>query len=259
MTGLPVRPAQMVLRTMPHPDGSSRRIWIYEDWLSACTHLQRHLLTAPECQAWALVIPCLEEIVPLDDTDGRWRYYRRFLDTNGVEGQALYDRYCGAVENAGEDATRLAWHVTSGRATVALGTSGVLMVIESSLKTAFLPGQGDPSIVDSCRGQDQPRHDRRDPRTRGMRSGRTIGRGTSAGDSGDGHDRGSLKWTETQKLYYGAFRPAVQFVRSRYYLDLDVRGQRRLGEYGLLKDVLPPMSCLKYEHWMTLREKGRQP
>jgi hypothetical protein len=181
------------------------------------------------------------------------------VETHGAEGQALYDRYCGAVEDAGQDATRLAWHVTSGRVTIALGTSGVLMVIESSLKTAFLPGQGDPSIVDSCQGWDQPRPDSRNPRLRGMRSGCTVERATSAGGRGHPRDRGSQDWTEAQKLYYGVFRPAVQFLRSRYHLDLDVRGQRRLSEYGLLKDVLPPMSCMKYEHWVALREKGRQP
>src|SRR5262249_39076170 len=160
---------RMVLRTMPHPDGSSGRIAIYEDWHSACVHLQRHLLTAPECAGWGLVIPGLDEVVDLGDADRRWRYFQRTLKTQGVEGQALYDRFCEAVEGAGRDATRLAWYVTSGRVTLALGTSGVLMVIETALKTAFLPGQGDPAVVNSGRGRDQARPDSSRPRSMGMR------------------------------------------------------------------------------------------
>jgi hypothetical protein len=247
----------MILRTMPHPDGSSRRIWIYEDWHSACTHLQRHLLTAPECEAWALVIPCLDEIVALGEADSRWRYHRRMVETHGVEGQALYDRYCLALQQAGRDATGLAWHATCDGVTVALGTTGVLMVIETSLKTAFLPGQGDPGAVISGRGPDEPRPDSVKPRLPGMRSGRTAERAVAVGCEGSGRDRRSQAWTEAQKLYYGAFRPAVQFIRSRYHLDLDVRGRRRLSDYGLLKDILPPMSRLKYENWLELCEKAQ--
>ena len=162
---------------------------------------------------------------------------------------------CGCAGASG-DAARLGWKNWRGGVTIALGTEGILMVIANTLKTAFLPGQGDPEAVVSAAESGGPRSDSPTPRTRGMRSGRGGVPGWTREDRDRWHRQSD--WSESQRLYYGVFRPAVQLIRSQYHRGLDVPG-RRLSDYGLLKAVLPPMSRLKYHDWLELRETAQRP
>jgi hypothetical protein len=238
----------LVLRTVPHPAEGSE-VQAFGDWEAACAHLRDHLLTAPECHAWALVVPACAGVVDLEDTDARWAYAREALTTAGASAQALYDLYAGAVAADLRDAAALGWHCSAGAVTVALGTSGVLAVLVKCLRTAFLPGQGDARATAAARAEDQARPgDRR--RERGMRSG-PAGRGGREARAAAGRE---ARWAPAEMLYYRVFRPAVQFVRSQHVAMRDLDG-RPLRDYGRLKEVLPPLSRLKREDWESLRRQ----
>lgn len=260
MNPLPPCAAPMTLERVRHP-AEGAEVSIFEDWPSACVHLQRHLLTAPECHAWALVVPEMADLFDPNDARARWALAQRALEFDGGPIVTIYGLFCRAVRASSADAVRLGWSVSDDGVTVAVGTDGLLMVFRTLpkrtvLKTAFLPGQGDPAAVVSAAGWAEPRPDSHSPRTGGMRSGR---RGSEAGPGRDQamHER-QTRWSSSQKLYYGVFRPAVQFIRSQYHRGLDARGRRRLNDYGLLKDVLPRMSQLKFDTWLKLRDPARR-
>ncbi len=256
-------PSRLALRWMPHPADPARTVRIFDTWELACDHLQSHLLTEPECRAWALVIPEIRNLVELEEPESRWAYSQKAKQTEGGAAQKLYDAFSQSVRTAAGEAHRLKWFnfrpVSSWKTvTVALGTAGILMVVESWLKTAFLPGQGEPQAVREQQEQGGLRRDATARRGRNMRSGRPGLRAAADRDEQDQLLR-EQNWSDTQKLFYGVFRPAVQFIRSRYHVEIDARGLVRHGDYGLLKDVLPPMSHLKYEDWLALRQRAQPP
>ncbi len=256
----PGAPSQLVLGGMPHPSRPNVSVLVFGDWAAAVQHIQAHLLIEPELSAWLLVIPELREFVELSDELARTAYHERAERSRGATAQDLYDLFCRSVRQASRDAFRLKWFAetigTRGQAvTLAIGTAGVLLVVENWLKTAFLPGQGDPQAVLDQR-------ESRGPREESPRAGRRGMRPDVPGDS-QGKDREDREqrrreegWNDGQKLYYKVFRPAIQFVRSHYEIEFDARGERKRGEYGLLKSVLPPMSQLKYDNWLALREQA---
>jgi hypothetical protein len=250
------QPSQLSLRSMRHPADPGLPVSIFGNWQSACEHLQSHLLTEPECRSWVLVIPELEEMIDLQDPDARRAYHQRAVQTRGIAAQGLYDVLCRSIQDASREASRLKWFVSEGAVTVALGTTGILMVVMTELKTAFLPGQGDPESVRKQQEQGGPRPDDTATRGPGMRPGRRGSR-DEPGRQQRSQQARSEDWTDSQRLFYAVFRPAVQFIRARYRYELDARGQARRGDYGLLKDVLPPMSQLKYDHWLILRREAQ--
>src|SRR5579885_207382 len=134
--------SSLQLGTIPHPARLGTNVLFFRDWQTASAHLRDHLLTAPECAAWALVAPEYRRIVDPTAEDARWSYAKQALATKGVSAQPLYDLYCEATGCDARDAATLGWVRSDGAVTVALGTSGILMVIEDALMTAFLPGQG---------------------------------------------------------------------------------------------------------------------
>ena len=180
----------------------------------------------------------------LRDTLARRAYHERAERSRGATAQNLYDLFCRSVRQASRDSFRLRWFAetigTRGQAvTLAIGTAGVLLVVENWLKTAFLPGQGDAQAVLDQR-------ESRGPRGESPRAGRRGMRPDVPGDS-PGRDREDREqrrreeaWNDGQKLYYKVFRPAVQFVRSHYEIEFDARGERKRGEYGLLKSACSP-------------------
>jgi hypothetical protein len=243
---------------MPHPADPARTVRIFDTWELACDHLQSHLLTEPECRAWALVIPEIRDLVELEEPESRWAYYQRAKLTEGGAAQKLYDAFSQSVRTAAGEAHRLRWFASrpassAKTVTVALGTAGILMVVETWLVTAFLPGQGDPQAVREQQERGGIRKDVADSARPGIRSGRS-GR-TGPKDHGE---RARLtrqgSWSESEKLYYLVFKPAVQFIRSQYYDELGSRGEHHRGDYGLLKDVLPRMSQLGYDQWQAVRQ-----
>jgi hypothetical protein len=217
--------ATLQLRAVPHPAQPNEVVCFFADWQTACSHLQNHVLTSPECHAWALVAPQYRQILDPEESDTRWQYCEQARVSHGRTAQPLYDIYCGAVACDAQDAAALTWHRSQGRLTVALGTSGILLLIEGVLTTAFLPNQGDPQAT---RDSQQERKDRGLPRERGMRSGRPS------------HRDGQVVARED---------------RMRAQRGRDMYGRETRGDYALLKDALPHLSQFKYEDWAALRQQ----
>jgi hypothetical protein len=217
--------------------------------------LRDHVLTAPECSAWAVVIPCLAETIGTDDADKRWNYAERAAADRGASAQPLYDLYCEAIALDSRDAAALHWFATPGSVTAAIGTSGILMLIEQELVTAFLPGQGSASATRAA--QEEGREARGLPRERSMRSGRLGRKQHESPRESRRQQRREAGWTPQERLYYRVFRPAVQFVRRSHHRCRDMYGRLNRGEYALLKEVLPPSARLKYDDWLALRAQCR--
>ncbi|TVS20133.1 MAG: hypothetical protein EA424_05500 [Planctomycetaceae bacterium] len=233
------------------PDESAR---FFVDWESAHRHLCDHLLTAPECFGWQLVAPQYVQMCDPEDADARWSYAQQSADSQCGTAQPLYDLYHAAVTRDTDDSSVLGWYHGNRRLTVCLGTSGILAIIEQqAVVTAFLPGQG--SGHDTRAGQ-QAEASRVLPRESGMRSGRSGRRSRDAIEH-DRHVRQQREaaWSAAQRLYYRVFKPAVQFVKRGHHRHRDLHGRLIRGDYALLKDVLPPLSQLKYEHWVLLRQR----
>lgn len=236
-----------------HPASPHNTVQFFSDWQSACNHLRDHLLTEPECFAWLLVDPGYDQILDAGNPDARWAYADRALSSGGRTAQAFYDLYCAAVSRDLQDAALLGWHRTTGRATVSLGTSGILTVIEQAVKTAFLPGQGITEATKASKGRGQGGGL---PRERGMRSGRPGWRDNRSSDRDRQiRQQREAQWSRSERLYYRVFRPAVQHLRRSHHHSRDMFGNLAQSDYALLKDVLPHLSHLKYENWTDLRQR----
>ncbi len=230
----------------------------FTDWQSAYKHLRDHLLTAPECFAWQIVSPTYRQVVNPQDADARWTYSQQAAISEGRTAQRLYDLYRVAVSQDIDDSVVLGWCRGEGRLTVCLGTSGILALFDHrAVRTAFLPGQGSSQATRTSQQAEQPRGL---PREAGMRAGRVGRRGREAVE----HDRRlrqqrEAAWSPAQRLYHRVFKPAVQFVKRCHHRNRDMHGRLIRGDYALLKEVLPHLSQLKYEHWLLLRQRcGRK-
>jgi hypothetical protein len=230
---------------------------MFRDWDAASRHLRDHLLTAPECHAWILVAPIYCSVLDPADPDGRWHFWEQAQATGGATAQALYDVYRNAAAADSADAHTLEWvHEEEGVA-VAVGTSGILLVVEgNTLRTAFLPGQGDPDAT--CEARAAPSPGRGLIRERGMRSGRA----TDAHEDWNAREqaaqtRREAAWSENERLYYKVFRPCLQFIKRCHHCHRDMYGRLVRRDYALLKDCLPARNQLKCDAWLALRRRCR--
>jgi len=256
-------PVGLQLRTLPHPADRSRTVVIFQDWLKACEHLRDHLLTAPECGAWATVIPGYAGLLDPASEDDRWRYLQQASASQGLSAQPLYDLYCDALRGEVEDARLLRWYASDGEVTVAMGTSGILLVIERApapagevLRTAFLPGQGDPLRTQSARQHPGgPGLPRQGPPCRPAGP-----RPLPPESPKERRERAQREahWDDLRRLYYRVFKSAVRFVRRCHRRPPQTQTAAQRRDYALLKDVLPPQSQLKFPHWEVLRDRCRR-
>jgi hypothetical protein len=244
----PSPPATQLRRgQVPRPDAPDTPVPLFASWEQAVAHLGDHVLTVPECRGWALVLGDPDCLPPGVDAAARQALAERALATAGLAVQELFDLYAGAVRSASRDAALLGWHASEGAVTAGLGTAGLLLLIDGGVaRTAFLPGQGDPEVV----RQAAQRGPAALPRERGMRPARGPGR----------HPREEWRylrrqqsWSADEQLYHLVFRPAVQFVRSRYHHYRDASGRLLRCDYALLKPVLPAMSELTLDGWRGRR------
>jgi hypothetical protein len=230
---------------------------MFRDWGAAGKHLRDHLLTAPECHAWVLVAPAYPDVLDPADADCRWRYWEQAQASRGASAQALYDLYREASASAAADAHVLGWVREEGSVTVAVGTSGVLLVVEGgTLQTAFLPGQGDPNATRQAGAAPGP--ERGLVRERGMRSGReaTSGKDRRARDLA-AQVRREAAWSADERLYHKVFRPCLQFLKRCHHRHRDMYGRLLRHDYALLKDCLPARNQLKCDGWLALRRRCR--
>lgn len=253
------------LRTVRHPGRTGLTVSIYETAQAACRHLQNHVLTAPECQAWAVVQPQLLEVVDLHNASARWqlcqRIQRLFKQHNtqatlDSDLQQLYDHYAVAVLEAAASASRLGWYAQHpGRCvTVAMGLNGILQVYKRTLVTAFLPGHGNAQETLAAKRENRLRRDSA-PETlantiRGMRAGRRLSARAAAREHRRRQDHLADHSLETKRYY--VFRKAVQAIRADNRVGLTSDGTpHSRADYTLLKAVLPPMSKLRLADWLS--------
>ncbi len=229
------------------PEAPSEEIQVFADWEKAILHLCKHVLSAPECHGWALLMRRYRSIINPDDVEGMFAFGKEAHATCGVSAQELFDEYAKEVEKTVVDAAILGWRNRRGHVLVGLGSSGVLVVIENGvLKTAFFPDQGETES--SAKHQSQ-----RDivlPKQRRIRSGHRhrVNHETE--------EQRRQRWADSspeEQLYHLYFRPAVQFVRKQYHASLDWQGEPQTVDYALLKDVLPRCSKLKFDSWQRYR------
>jgi hypothetical protein len=217
----------------------------FADLERALRHLGDHMLAAPECAAWCLVLPDLADHIDPEDANSREAYFRQARATRGVSAQPVFDLYRAASARAAGEAFLLNWHATDGRTTVALGTAGVLVLIDGpSVTTVYLPGQGNPAAVRASREAEPDRLGRE----------RRLMRRSDRRPAGERRRqaRREARRSAEEGLYYGVFRPAVQFLRRRYHQSYTLDGVRRYDD-ALLKGVLPPMSRLGLAGWQGYR------
>ena len=225
----------------------------------AAWHLSNHVLVEPECFAWGYILPAWKHL--LDDAPAASRHYERtqLTRTDGDSGQALYDAYAAAVAQDAAEAARLRWWVrwdppiptTTGAVpiakkrrkeprsdgvprrprpvVVALGLRAVLMVFEKEstgwiLKTAFVPGQGDPKEIAQADREHRPRANTPPHLPRNHSPGETAAL--------------DARWTDDQWYFYRVFRPALKFVR-RMREDIRVDAEQLGRHYGLLHPRIP--------------------
>jgi hypothetical protein len=244
-------------RLFEHPGGPGTEVVIYSDWQDAVRHLRDHLLSAPECLAWAVVIPRYPEVLDPHDAKARLRYLDFAESSRGRQSQPLYDLYSEAICQANREAGQFQWHASNGEITVSFGTSGILTVIrslqpyEAVVLTAFLPGQG--VATTTLESQKAEGCNKRLPRESGMRDG-------PGGRTRIEHEKELARrqqrrqgFSREQRLYYDVFRPALQFIREQYHRERDLCGRAIRSDYALLKDKLPRCSSLKFENWQRLR------
>lgn len=235
---------QYDLGTVSHPDPFRARAAFFGNEARAVEHLVNHVLTAPESQAWALVFEDagddrLAQVV--NDSQQCYRVAKQAHESGAAAVSGLMDAYRQAVDRACFEASRLHWWATDGHVTVSLGIRAVFAVIEKcTVKTAYIPAQGTPEAV--LRRQERKGVPVPFMPARKMRNHRETRKDSRAVER-------EKEWTLQQKIYYRLFRPAVQFIRSRYHGMTAMNGARR-NDLALLKDRLPSMSNLKYEKWL---------
>jgi hypothetical protein len=246
-------------RFIIHPRDSARRVQVFPDLASARAHVRDHLLTAPECEAWALIAPGYAKVIVPGEDRQRLEIARHLEDNPEGAFLPLFEVYCRALAAETADATILGWVADSAArgVTVMLGTGAVLCLIEDPpsgpvVRTAFIPGTGEPEAVLSAKRDDQGNL----PRERSQRH-----QGTIASRRSERRKRQERGWEDRfswpERVYYSVFRPAVQFLRKQYLRNRDYQGRIIRHDYAMLKDVLPSCSQLKYESWLAFRQRCR--
>jgi hypothetical protein len=238
------QPPELLRGVVPHPADPARGVTFFADWRRAVEHLIDHVLTSPECEGWAIVAPPIGQHVDLADGLARTRQALRARESKGVEVQALFDLYQREASEAARQAHVLGWHAQQEDCFVALGVSGVFVLVDGDVViTTYLPGQGDAEAVSR---PDDSRHLRRERHP--MRR---------AAPPDEDRRRREAAWSEEERLFYRVFRPAVQFIRSQHHRARGLDGRLRKADAALLKDCLPRMSELGLDGWRTRREQVR--
>lgn len=155
----------------------------------ALEHLCDHVLTAPECEAWARILP---EFVAwlLTDSERRFKLARQIWrqPSPPEEVELLLAAYLEEIQLAIEQAQALGWWWPSGEDRVYFGLNGLRVVVgKDVVRSAYLPGFGDALSTAAARQEalsaEQRRARRRHdplPRERGSRQGQPEEQGARA-------------------------------------------------------------------------------
>jgi len=143
-----------IMLTLRHVEVSMfgfRRIAIFGSEARACAHLSDHVLTRPEAQFWAELIPDYTSWVDVEDDDSLYRFakslWRGQVPAEAV--QALYDGYARVIAEALRDALALGWYWCEqeehGAYWRGLGLSGTYVIWRAeAVRTAMLIGYAAP-------------------------------------------------------------------------------------------------------------------
>lgn len=250
-------PLDLELKRILHPGKNGRLVPFFGNWQSAIKHIRDHLLTKPECHAWALIAPHLKNMVDPSDDNARWRFAHEISSFRLDSLMPIYDLYHQAASEDLMDALALNWTASDPTVTVAFGTSGIILIFESALKTAYIPGQGDPRItLEARRGNQQQSHVL--PRERGMRSPSELSKNRTKHKEIERQKRRELKWSSEQRIYYRAFRPALQNIKKMHHRARDLYGRLLRNDAALLKSVLPAIKRIPFPKWASIRSSCRR-
>jgi len=246
------------LSAFPHPRKSAR-VRVFGSVPRALDHLRDHLLTAPEAEAWGLMVPDYRDVLDPEDWRGRSRLVREMMDQDGQPAGDLYRIYAQAIAQACHGGRNLGWHVETDGVEAYFYTTAVLVLLrfdsggDSVVLTSFIPGQGSADKVRKSRDEDDSGGSIVRESTRRMRRGRRELR--------EDRERSmrEIEWSESERRYFRVFRPAVQFIRRSHFDEFAFdpgrgRARTRRHEYALLKKRLPSSSRLSYEYWRELTD-----
>lgn len=211
---------------------------------SIVTHMSNHLFVHPEAQAWAAILPQWHDL--LVDATRRHNEQARLAQTEGASHCDLYWLWSQAIEQEIREAHRLRWMAcVRNNVLLFFGTRGILIVIEHSqnewiIRTAFIPGLGNPSETKQARSQCQPRRDYYRQTSAQYRRNRKFNQ-LHPKENQQRVIRES-NWSELEWYFYRVFRPAIQFLRKEHNTHRTSDGRIYISQnrdYRLLFPRLP--------------------
>jgi hypothetical protein len=227
--------------------GEERQVFRSSD--AAREHMVHHLLTAPECEAWRLVLPEVELGERLQERE--WQA-RQLLEEAG-QGQALYEAYARAIGRAIQDGGALGLCWRGGRQAW-MGLEGVVVIEqerpERCVLTAYIPRDL------KNRSNAAPTHERPLPREEKIKNW-TV-RSTSDQERRNRATRQRQHYTK-ERLIFLSFCEAVVALQTIQNNAVT----KRYGEAGGQRDaetLLPIVKALgmeKEERWLREWKRSR--
>jgi len=197
----------MGLRLQHHSLEAGGMLLIFRNWESACAHLCDHVLTWPEAEGWALILPAYSERVCVTNAQARFSLGEGTWRSKGVAVQWLYDEYAAAIKAALDIAQHQGWVWPDYNSTgdhKALGLSGVLVVFsKKAVRTAWLPGLVWSRRAAECRTAEY---------TSDMRQQNPLPR-----ERADEEAVRSVLYGTLELKRYRIFRKSAKFVRSELF------------------------------------------
>ena len=236
-------------------------------------HLNNHVLTPPENESWGIVWQGDYQVLAGGHQNDNACYRLRNelaaepsqqISTLIVE---LRNRYLESANQCIKNASKTQWFARSNNESVMIDTNGILCSTINNhgcntIKTCFIPGRGNAPAVMASKSTSDP-HARAKGNYSAMR-----GDGLNSSSKGKrwkknhtttqrAATRGKIETAE-QRLYYFVFKPAMKFIRARQ-IEMDPESLVNLhgssfDYFRELKQVLPRLSQLSFEHWTALRE-----
>lgn len=214
------------------------RLRCFGDADAAVSHVNKHVLSAPEAQAWRLVASDYAAVVGTRDDD-RFQFARRMLK-RPTSAQPLYDLYAGVIRAALNDAAELGWYASPPRGdAVAMGLTGLVVIADTNTKpgrisTAFFPYQRPAPGNDEPDCSQVPLCREADPNSVEPRDNERFSVNTSRARRRRLEQRSRL-----ERIYFELFRPARRFVSDRHYIASDPTNDGRpAGEPALLLEAI---------------------
>lgn len=252
-------PAQgLQMRTIPAPAGMVAPAQVYSSPAATVSHLLNHVLLAPECHGWELILPDWALLLGAEGTTERHNFRARLTQTAGTSAQELYDDQTAALAQDLRDGEMLGWRGEQDHTVVCFGSRGILLVFERTgqpvartvLVTAFLPGLGDPSEVAAAQRDNRPR---RPTARESCRRRRCLGGGWDHPRDQRDRVRREGRWTRAEAFFYRVFRPACRFLRGEYVAARDLDGLPLVRHYHLVYPHLPNVSRMDPADWVAIR------